>query len=1061
MRITSVMPQTYAGKLREHTNTIQENKTVTLTTDRHVNSLNYSTPVYLKGLSKTEKSRYIHLTFTGGDKNINQFLSYAPENKRYGINSYNMGGLGVVAQEGPESWRLREGADVRDFSPYHAYANPDGGVKVVEIIYDENGTPKKQLPKDKFHHAEQMESLEDVAKRLGKDIKSLAFAIQTEPDSKGLCNYIPLDDIGVSGSFKTVADDSVDKLKEVTYRLFKAKDSTIEDPVIKAEQKYAENAKNKITAPFIQKIKEELEPTYKYQEKLKNLNDEDVLKFNRDMFSFEPNPEIETLEKEYNKKINDELLKYKDEIAQKLKELKESQEYKDGLQKIKDTAAQEVPERNAAYFIHTKDLAKFANAYGVNQQAGGAYGAYGAYGTYGTYGAYGTLGSEDGIHHVSTNTYYANSNRALVEALPQLNTEKHGYYNPANLWLHDRPAFLIMNSIIDKSAAGDEYYNGGIISHGSFHNPGRDYQGWMDNPFEFFRLVASEEDVKELRNHPQLKEIKYIEKNWSKFCPIAGQPLKPEALFIKQIFDPFFKNFMDDFNTYNITMTPVAASKIDGKNNKAGTVSMNYGKEMKNPDTPDIALGLTKKLNEIETHDITNGSTPANLQLDNPKANFHRNGHPNVLSKLKRGFQTYKYEYQLDKDGKIIKDNIDDVLKAKENNTKWLLNIIDHAYKHGGQSGVTKVFCSDAQVSSGATVIGHLSGYKEGDKLFMGWGRPDPQKGYPTSVGAIKEYLEFLKDKNIPEEMKLRTKAIFGAGVWDSNADDYKWVKDLIEVQLPKIDNGKYTGNIMYVNNFFSNRLVGCATWTMFSSRFEPCGITPLESFASATPCISINTGGSPDFINEMRGLLTKNPYLLSQKRLEEILGEKLDFNGDGAHDAKVLDGARWKNATFELKDCIVLAMESSDEEFKKAIQDQLSDELKTRTVHPYKEMVQNAGLQQDKMDWHQNADYNNGKTANERYMNEVFERDKGMDVRNKKPMKRLVGEFGIATQKIVVEAETAAASAKKSKLGKIIAFSLAGAAAIAGGGYYFFNKHQKKMGYNKPVEEKTFTKIG
>ena len=157
MRITSVMPQTYAGKLREHTNTIQENKTVTLTTDRHVNSLNYATPVYLKGLSKTEKSRYIHLTFTGGDKNINQFLSYAPENKRYGINSYNMGGLGVVAQEGPESWRLREGADVRDFSPYHAYANPDGGVKVVEIIYDENGTPKKQLPKDKFHHAEQME----------------------------------------------------------------------------------------------------------------------------------------------------------------------------------------------------------------------------------------------------------------------------------------------------------------------------------------------------------------------------------------------------------------------------------------------------------------------------------------------------------------------------------------------------------------------------------------------------------------------------------------------------------------------------------------------------------------------------------------------------------------------------------------------------------------------------------------------------------------------------------------------------------------------------------------
>lgn len=470
---------------------------------------------------------------------------------------------------------------------------------------------------------------------------------------------------------------------------------------------------------------------------------------------------------------------------------------------------------------------------------------------------------------------------------------------------------------------------------------------------------------------------------------------------------------------------------------------------------------MTNKLAEIETHDITNGSTPANLQLDNPKANFHRKGHPNLLTKLKRGFTTYNYEYELDKDGKIVKDNIDEVLKAKESNTKWLLNLIDHAYQSGGQSGVTKVFCSDAQISNGATVIGHLSGFKKGDNLFMGWGRPDPQKNYPASIGAIKEFIEFLKDKNIPDEVKTRTKGIFGAGVWDASAEEYKWIKDLIEVQLPKIDNGKYAGNIMYVNNFFPNRLVGCATWTLFSSRFEPCGITPLESFASATPCISINTGGAPDFINKMRGLLTKHPYLLKRERLEEILGKKLDFNGDAAHDAKVLDGARWENATFELKDCIIMAMQSNDEEFKNAIHDQLSEELKNQEIIPYKQMAQNAGLQRDKMDWHQNADYNNGKTANERYMNEVFERNKGIEARNKNPMKRFVGKFGTATEKIVIQAEEAAQSASTSKVGKIVAFSILGAAAIASGGYYFFQKRQKKLGFNKPVEEKSFTKIG
>lgn len=1054
MRITSVIPQIYASKLETQANYTQANANNNLNKNSNISTLNYVAPAFIDHIARKSRVPYVILTFTGADKNINQFVSDAPENKRYGLNAYNHGGLGVVAQEGPNNWRLNEKADVRDFSPYHSYGNPNGGVIVAEVTRDDKGhITERHLPQNKFHQAGQNETLEDVAKRLNLKAENLEYVIQVEPDTKGKSEFVVLKDEHVSGSFKRASDTAIDELKEIKYRFFGTDEFA--DPVVVAEKKLEAKTKDAILEPHIKKIKEKLETEHHYEQQLKELNEADERNFQKDPYSFEPNPKIEQLETEYLNKIDEELKKLKPETDDEFYKAIESQDYKDKLAKIRENAAEAVPERNTTYFIHTEDLAKFENAYGINAKGEGSYGAYGAY------GAYGTEGSPDGIKHVSTNVFYADNNRALVEGLPQLNTKEHGNFNPANFWLHDRPAFMVMHYISNKSAEGNEYYNGGVKAHGTFHNPGRDYQGWMNNPFEFFRLVANEQDVEELRNHPQIRELKYIEKNWDKFCPKPGEELTKEAKFAKQIFDPYFKNFMDDFGTYNISMTPVAAVKENGKNFTAGTVSMNYGKEMKNPDTPEIALGMTNKLAEIETHDVTNGSTPANLQLDNPKANFHRKGHPNILSRLKRGFKTYNYEYQLDKDGKIVKDNIDEVLKAKENNTKWLLNIIDQAYKTGGQNGVTKVFCSDAQINNGATVIGHLSGFKEGDKLFMGWGRPDPQKNFPASVGAIKEYFEFLKDKNIPDEVKLRTKAIFGAGTWDSGASEYKWIKDLIEVQLPKIENGKYTGNIMYVNNFFSNRLVGCATWTLFSSRFEPCGITPLESFASATPCISINTGGSPDFINKLRGFLTKNPYLLKRERLEEIFGEKLDFNGDPAHDANVLDGARWRNATFELKDCITMAMQSSDEEFRKAIQDQLSDELKKQKVIPYKEMVQNAGLQKDKMDWHQNADYNGGKTANERYMNEIFERNKGMEARNKSPMKRLVGKFGKATEKIVVQAETAAATATTSKLGKIVAFSILGTAAIASGGYYFFKRHQKKYGYNKPVEEKTFTKIG
>ena len=95
------------------------------------------------------------LTFTGNDKNIHQFASYAPENKRYGVKPYNLGGLGVVAQEAPENWRLKEGADVRDFSPYHSFNNGDGGITVAKLTKDNNGKYNEHYPAENFISAKQ------------------------------------------------------------------------------------------------------------------------------------------------------------------------------------------------------------------------------------------------------------------------------------------------------------------------------------------------------------------------------------------------------------------------------------------------------------------------------------------------------------------------------------------------------------------------------------------------------------------------------------------------------------------------------------------------------------------------------------------------------------------------------------------------------------------------------------------------------------------------------------------------------------------------------------------
>ena len=484
-------------------------------------------------------------------------------------------------------------------------------------------------------------------------------------------------------------------------------------------------------------------------------------------------------------------------------------------------------------------------------------------------------------------------------------------------------------------------------------------------------------------------------------------------------------------------MTPVAGVKANPENISAGTVPMNYGKEMKSPRTPEIAQFLTGKLSEIKTIDITNGSTPANLRLNDPEADFCQKGEINGLTEIKKGY-TYSengkeitkigftpYEYKpVFENGKLVSDNIEEVLKAKKSNTKWFLDSIGEAYQKGGKPAVVKMFFSDKQISKGSDVIGHLSEYSDGDMLFMGWGRPDRQKGYPSTFQA---FLNFLKDKEVPQEVKKHTKLIVGAGVWDNNARDYGWVKDIIR-QIEELEGGIYKGNACYVNGFFPNRLVGCASYSIFTSRFEPCGITPLESFASGTPVISTGTGGAPDFIAATRGYLTKNPYLRNVQDLG--IDPKVLEGKSGEEYANLVDTYRMFSNSEEVAGCV----KSSVTDYMRA-----GEEGK---LSKYGEMVRDSLLQ--KIDWHENTAYNGGKTANERYMTEVFDIPGGWEARNKNPLKRLVGDrFGIAdplkenVQKI------------RNKWTRAIIFSGIAIAAVGTAGYFHIKNKSNKTTQN------------
>ena len=1015
MRVNSIMPQMRATSIKRNDN---------------VNSSNQTMPVAMNLTAPIVKSGVI-LTFTGNDsKNIHQFLSYAPENKRFGVKAYNLGGLGVVAQEAPASWRTKAGADVRDFAPYHSFNNPDGGVTIVKITKNEKGIYNDRYPAESFISAKQDETLEEVGKRVKlKEGERLAYAIRLQPDDKGISQIIRLEDTGIQGSFKRAADRSIADTQDVTYRLFRAADIadtvdiTINNLKKKTLTKITQNITDEIAAPINEKYKEDLA---KAKEKDIQLTTEARKKYDAEKAKspFHPIHENEIaiqtkIKNEIKEKLATEEIKKR--IDTVYNETINSEAFQNELKSIK--AAPEVSERNAAYFIHTKDLAKFDTAYGSGGKGYSAYGAYGTTGSYST-GAYSTGGG----NFVSTNIAYADNNRALVEILPKLNTEAHGFYNPANIWLHDRPAFITMNAIADASHFGNDYYNG-LKVHGTFHNPGRDYQGAESNPFEMFKMLARPEDIETLKKHSQLEKLKKIEARWGKEWDKA--PLS-EKNFANQILRPFMANFLDDYvdtandvRTFNISMTPIAGSNINPRNMSGGTVSVNYGKEMKSLETPDIAQFLTTKLAATKTIDITNGSTPANLRLDDPTANFCQGNNINGLTELKEGFTTYKYDPKL--------NNLDEVLNAKKSNTKWLLDSLGDAFEKGGPQGITKMFFTDKQVSeNNASIIGHLSKYEDGDMLFMGWGRPDPQKGYPSTFQA---FLDFLKDPKIDSEVKKHTKLLVGAGVWENDARDYTWVQDIIR-QIGELDGGIYKGNACYVNGFFPNRLVGCATYTIFSSRFEPCGITPLESFASGTPVISTKTGGAPDFITETRGYLTKNPYLRNPESLKidpaKLAGKKAEEIGN------IIDAERMFANASELKECIIAA--TSDYNLK-------PEEGK---LAKYGEMVKDAITQ--KIDWHENAAYNGGKTANERYMTEVFEVDKGIEGRNFEKLKRLVGEFGTAVED--------GAKKLRNKWTKTIIGTGIAIAAIGTAAYAYMKRDDKKIQANTQTPQTSTTTV-
>ncbi len=590
------------------------------------------------------------------------------------------------------------------------------------------------------------------------------------------------------------------------------------------------------------------------------------------------------------------------------------------LQKIKyklfkisnDNPAYNKLKNKPNYWLYTEALAKTTKPY--------------------TYGPEGTGGIEAEIIN-------ADFSRAMLKAGKQMNTKEFEYFNPGEYWLHDRPVASFLSFIADESAKGDDFYDG-TISHFTIHNPRRAYQGTTDDPFKFARIIFSPEDVKEIAARPDYELLQnFNAKGWHNLTDV-------EKEYVTKAFEPYIGEFRDYFGTYNITKIAIASKKVNPENTSIGTVSPNFDKQMKNPEM-NVAPGLGKDFREIETTSPLNGSTPANLGLDNNTADFGRGS--NTLSANKKGFTPLVYNG----------NNIEEIIANREKNAVWLTKILSKAEKEG-QATVNKVLYNDMQISQGRSVIGSISNYKKGDMFVVGWGRPDEQKGFPISLKGV---LKFFKREDVPKETKSRMFFQFGWGdlPFDKNSREWHLI-DKFYNEIISLDNGAYKHNIQLADGRYPNKLVGCATHGIFTSRDEICGITPFEAKTGAVPYLTTAAGGPVDYTNDKNGWKTKTAPEMNP-----------EFDGlDWSAPAETLDDARIERSSNEVSDCL------------KQMSDEYFNDKPSYIARCKKNIEENC-------DWHNNSEYNGGKSANELYKNKIWKVEEGWQARNKKPLKRLV----------------------------------------------------------------------
>lgn len=448
---------------------------------------------------------------------------------------------------------------------------------------------------------------------------------------------------------------------------------------------------------------------------------------------------------------------------------------------------------------------------------------------------------------------YAKFSKAAVEFIPDVIKDKDNGFNPATVVCSDAQTAYVHEYMAKKTLDDNqgELYDG-IKPTYVGHNLGPGYCGETSMQNMFVNLGATPE------------QIRMVEKD----------PLYKDNKFGDSYFKPFVKDVLDETGTASAVMIPIhyTSSKTadgEGYSKAFSVVAEDYAKSLaENPQSAHNVHNHIKTLyDEGRFTGILNPLEDPAVDPTKPLPNKRYNEDCiDTDGTTYPAFKTYPADISYETMRKIKNENKLNLLKrisAKDNtiltgDPKRSAKINPEAPKNSTCPPVRPDLINMIELGKGDSV-----------PLYVSWGRADTQKGHNITLDAFEKFAKTPEGKNAI--------LILGTGLDDSPESG------LIRSKLEKMLSDKdLQGRIIHIDGWApAYAMASAADGAIFSSRFEPCGLTDLEAMKYYCTPIVTNTQGfkqknfdprNPDEYDKATSYKTTHEYNLAKEDVEPII---------------------------------------------------------------------------------------------------------------------------------------------------------------------------------------------